>query len=403
MKVLHILDHSLPLHSGYSFRSAAIFRHQRQMNWDTLHMTTPRFNTVVADSEEVASGLNFYRTSHGWLGKVLPGKLSMIAEILATARRGIRLARDEDVDVLHAHSPVLTGIAALLIRTVTRKPVVYEIRAFWEDAAVDLGHTKGWSFRYRLTRATETLLCKLSDHVTTICEGLRGDLILRGIPDSRITVIPNAVNTDELRPAEIEDSELRRSLNLVGNRVIGFYGSFYAYEGLDLLLEAIGKLSETRGDIRLLLVGGGPQSERLKGLAEQLGVQDSVVFVGRVPNDEIARYYGLADVVAFPRKSMRLTELVTPLKPLEAMAQGIPVVASNVGGHAELIVDGKTGLLFPADSSDHLAKAIEKMLDESLLADAIRKEALAFVKSERTWAKSVNRYASAYRRVGCDI
>jgi glycosyltransferase involved in cell wall biosynthesis len=221
-------------------------------------------------------------------------------------------------------------------------PVVYEVRAFWEDAAVDHGTSREGGPRYRATRAMETYVFRHADAVTTICEGLRGDIIGRGIPAARVTVIPNAVDIEQFRQGGEPDPELRTRLGLDDARVIGFIGSFYAYEGLSLLLDALPRILEKAPDARVLLVGGGFQDAALRQQAQKLGIADKVVFTGRVPHAEVTRYYDLVDLLVYPRLSMRLTDLVTPLKPLEAMAQGRLLLASDVGGHRELIEDAHT-------------------------------------------------------------
>ena len=189
--------------------------------------------------------------------------------------------------------------------------------------------------------------------VTTICEGLRGDILGRGIPPEKVTVIPNAVNIENFSMAGIRDVQLATTLGLNENVVLGFIGSFYAYEGLAVLIQALPKMLAGNPKIRVLLVGGGPQEQELKALAARFGVENKVIFTGRVPHDQVQAYYNLIDILVYPRLKMRLTDLVTPLKPLEAMAQGRLVVASDVGGHQELIQDGKTGMLFAADDRMH--------------------------------------------------
>jgi glycogen(starch) synthase len=265
------------------------------------------------------------------------------AQMHALEQRLLEVARDIRPDVLHAHSPVLNAFPALRVGRQLGIPVVYEIRAFWEDAAVDHGTTTEGSLRYRATRAMETRAVRSVDAVTTICEGLRLDLVGRGVPESKITVIPNAVDVENFAFGVPGDEALRAELGLVGKRVLGFIGSFYAYEGLDLLLRALPAILQQAPDVALLLTGGGPQEANLKQLAQELGLQKHVIFTGRVPHADVQRYYNLVDVLVYPRHSMRLTELVTPLKPLEAMAQGRLLVASDVGGHRELIRDGETG------------------------------------------------------------
>jgi PEP-CTERM/exosortase A-associated glycosyltransferase len=210
-------------------------------------------------------------------------------------------------------------------------PVVYEIRAFWEDAAVDHGTTREGSLRYRMTRALETRACQQADAVTCICEGLQQDLAGRGIPSSKITVIPNAVDPAQFTFGVPADTNLRTSLGLEDARVIGFIGSFYAYEGLDLLLAAAPAMIARDPRIRILLVGGGPEESRLRAQAAQLGLAQHVIFTGRVPHQIVNRYYSLVDVLVYARHPMRLTDLVTPLKPLEAMAQGWGCRCAHLG------------------------------------------------------------------------
>lgn len=392
MRILHILDHSIPLHSGYTFRTAAILREQRRLGWETFHLTSPK-HTAPGGEEEDVDGLHFYRT------RGAQGAVPVLREwqlMSALTRRLETVARELHPDVLHAHSPVLNAIPALRVGRRLGIPVVYEVRAFWEDAAVDHGTSREGGLRYRLTRALETYALKRADHVTTICEGLRRDIVARGIAEERVTVIPNAVDADKFRQGGVADESLKQQLGLGGARVLGFIGSFYAYEGLDLLLNAFAAIHAGAPDVRILLVGGGPQEESLKAQARRLGIDRQVVFAGRVPHGEVQRYYDLVDLLVYPRLPMRLTELVTPLKPLEAMAQGRLFVASDVGGHRELIRDGETGWLFRAGDARDLAAVVLRTLEERANWAAVRAAGRRYVESERNWAVSVARYRGAY-------
>jgi glycogen synthase len=395
MRVLHILDHSVPLHSGYSFRTLAILREQRKLGIETLQLTTPK-HTAPGPAEEEVEGFVFHRTPPA---KGLLAAAPVVAEVqlmAAVARRVDELAARFKPDVLHAHSPVLTARPALKVGKKRGIPVVYEVRAFWEDAAVDHGTSREWGVRYRATRAVETRALRHADHVTTICEGLRGDIVARGIPAERVTVIPNAVDPSEFRLARPADPELRTKLGLDGVRVIGFIGSFYAYEGLSLLIAAMPEILNHRSDIRALLVGGGPEDDELLKAVVRAGLSHAVIFAGRVPHETVQKYYDLFDVLVYPRLSMRLTDLVTPLKPLEAMAQGRLVIASDVGGHRELITDGETGILFKAGDAHALSSAVISAIDEPDQVALIKEKGRAFVERERTWAKSVARYVPIY-------
>ncbi len=395
MRILHVLDHSLPLHSGYSFRTVGILREQRERGWQTLQVTTPRQGRVSAEIEE-ADGWRFHRTPMRRSSlSGLPGGI-FLQEMLATARRVDELSETFRPDILHVHSPVLNALPALWIGRKRGIPVVYEVRALWEDAAVDHGTTTEGSLRYRTSRALETFALRRADHVTTICEGLRLEIAARGVASERITVVANAVDTMEFPFGTEPDPALRASLGLDGKTVIGFVGSFFAYEGLDLLIEAAAILAPRYPEVRLLLVGGGPQESALKKLASERGIADRVIFAGRVPHAKVARYYDLVDVLAYPRRRIRLTEIVTPLKPLEAMAYGRMLVASDVGGHRELIRDGETGVLFPAGDARALAHAIEAILAKRSEWPRFLEQARRFVETERTWARSVARCEEVY-------
>jgi PEP-CTERM/exosortase A-associated glycosyltransferase len=398
LRVLHVLDHSIPLHSGYTFRTRAILREQRRLGWETFHVTSPKHSAPSGPEEDV-DGLHFYRTLWKPQGLTELPLLGEIALMRATTRRLAEIASQVRPHLIHAHSPVLNAIPALRVGHRLGVPVVYEVRAFWEDAAVDHGTSREGGLRYRATRALETYALKHADHVTTICEGLKQDIVARGVPEARVTVIPNAVDISAFRFGTPVDETLKRDLGLAGHTVIGFIGSFYAYEGLDLLVQALPRVLQAHPDVRLLLVGGGPQQAALRDAVRAAGLEEKVVFTGRVPHAEVQRYYSLVDVFAYPRHSMRLTEIVTPLKPLEAMAQGQLLVASDVGGHRELIRDGQTGLLFKAGSSQALAEAILRMLDERARWPQMRAQGRRFVEEERNWARSVARYAPVFERL----
>ena len=209
-------------------------------------------------------------------------------------------------------------------------------------------------------------------------------------------MIPNAVNIEQFDAPDEIDHQLKRELGLVGRRVIGFIGSFYEHEGLDLLLRAVPRILQVFPDLGVLLVGGGRQEENLRHLAVNLGINDRVIFAGRVPHDQVGHYYDLIDVLVYARHSIRLTEVVTPLKPLEAMARQRLFVASDVGGHRELIQDGVTGTLFAADDHEALANAVCELLGSAVDRKARLETARKFVTTERTWSASVKRYQPIY-------
>jgi PEP-CTERM/exosortase A-associated glycosyltransferase len=398
MRILHILDHSIPLHSGYTFRTLSILREQRALGWETFQITGAK-QGPAGTLEEQVDGWHFFRTPRSRNPLAQLPVLNQLAVIDGLARRLRQAATLVKPDILHAHSPALNAIAALRVGRSMGLPVVYEVRAFWEDAAADHGTSREGGLRYRLTRALETHALKRADAVTTICDGLRKDILRRGIRSDKVTVIPNAVNIDDFSVGQTPDAQLAQELGLAGKVLLGFIGSFYAYEGLTVLLRALPLMLARRPDVRVLLVGGGAQEAELKALAVELNIADKVVFAGRVPHDRVQRYYNLIDILVYPRLKMRLTDLVTPLKPLEAMAQGRLVVASDVDGHRELIEHEKTGMLFRAGDPDALAGKVLALLDAPARWPALRAAGRDFVETERHWRASIARYQTVYRRL----
>ena len=470
MKILHILDHSLPLHSGYAFRSQNIFREQRKRGWQPVIVTSPKHEESWKgpwQKEEQIEGFHYYRT-----GPVSHNGLPFEAEIrlmAALGRQVMEVAKLEKPDILHAHSPVLNVVPALWVGRKLKIPVVYEIRAFWEDAGVDHGTYTEDAIKYRLVRAVESWVCRHADHVTVLCDGLKQELTKRGIPANKISVVYNGVSPDDFAHSQ-PDAELAKAWNLDGKKVIGFIGSFYRYEGIDLLVDAFARLSSSHADLVLLLVGGGEMEKELKEQIKRLNLpvdfqinnfkmmcnlnpqslaqsapgraaiparhrsrqaghlpasarpwqagreaqprrtgsgeaggrnpqyHNRVIMPGRIPHDRIPRVYALIDILAYPRYSMRLTELVTPLKPLEAMAMGKALVASDVGGHQELIWHGETGLLFPAGDSKALAASLQELIKDDALRHRLECHGPTWVRKHHTWEKTTSVYEDIYAK-----
>lgn len=396
VRILHVLDHSLPLHSGYTFRTRAIMKAQIAAGWDARGLTGLRqyqHGQQPESFEEEAEGLHFYRTPATQSGLPL---LREWREVRALEKRIVDLHRAWPFDIVHAHSPALNGLAAARAAKRLGLPFVYEIRAFWEDAAVGNGTGREGSPRYLLTRALENHVVACADHIAVICDGLRSDLVARGVAPERILVSPNGVDMAMFGQPPPRDAALAAELGLQGKDVIGYIGSFYDYEGLDDLVDMMARLKGAASAAHLLLVGGGPMEDVLRRQVAASPVADRIHFVGRVPHAEVERYYSLIDILVYPRKSMRLTDLVTPLKPLEAMAQGRLVAASNVGGHKELIADGVTGTLFPADDPAGAAKAIDALFADRAVWEKRKADARAFVEKERNWQNNIICYEPVY-------
>lgn len=392
MKVLHVLDHYKPHFSGYTFRSSYILKNQQKLGIVPVIVTSPKHGNFDAECEEF-DNMKVYRTPCGDVGS-----LPFISEyrlMRALEKRLEEVVVKEKPQLIHAHSPSLNGWPAVRVAKKHNLPMAYEIRAFWEDAAVDKGSFKEGDLKYRISRHIETLLMRRADTIFTICEGLKTEIIGRGIAEDKLTVIPNCVDLTQFQPIPY-DNEIAEKFGLVGKFVFGFIGSHYYFEGLNVLVEAFAQIAEKCPQACVLIAGDGPGTQEWIQLAKKLGVDDRILFIGKVPHEEVSHYYSVIDAVVYPRLSMRLTELVTPLKPLEAMVLGKVVIGSDVGGIKELVEDGKTGYLFKADKPQQLADIMIKVAGSSEGLDVLKSQALEYVQRERSWEVVSKNYHPVY-------
>lgn len=395
IKVLHILDHSLPLHSGYAFRSQNILKAQRNRGWRPIAVTSPKHEASwkgPSKSKDEIDSFSYYRTGASSDSIPVASELQLIKSL---AKRIVAVSEIEKPDLLHAHSPVLNALAALWVGRKLGIPVVYEIRAFWEDAMVDHRTCSQDSLKYRTIRTLETWACRCAAQTVVICHRLRDDLIHRGIAKERLSVVFNGIDPENFSPAE-PDLTAARDLGIEGKKVLGFIGSFNRYEGLDLLVKAVTEIAALREDVVLLLVGGGEMEKELRDQIAQSKMQSRVILPGRIPQEKIPGIYSLIDVLVYPRHSIPLTELVTPLKPLESMAMCKPIIASDIGGHRELIRNGHTGILFKPGDVSALVQTLHRVLDDPGLQNRLAAQALEWVHQNRTWEKTTSVYSQIY-------
>jgi PEP-CTERM/exosortase A-associated glycosyltransferase len=396
-KVLHVFDHSFPVGDGYANRSGEIIRFLRRAGWQTIHVTSAKQGRTSLDKETV-SGLEYFRTqpsSRAWHTLPILDQWSIVTTL---RRRLEEILSVERPKLLHVHSPCLNALAALPLARRLRLPLIYEVRALWEDGAVDRGACKEGDARYRVSRMLETRVCRSANHVVTICQGLRNEMVSRGLRADQVTVAPNSVDLKRFCSPVSWDEATSRQLRITKGKTMGFIGSFFPFEGLDVLMKAVPLIRSREPMARFVIVGDGPDTVRIRELAQKLSVQDAVTFTGRVPHHDVERYYGLIDIMIYPRISNRVTELVTPLKPLEAMAQGKIVVASNVGGHREMVFSGRNGVLFAAGDPQSLADACLELIQRPESWSALRENAQKYVTAERSWARNIEIYEALYEK-----
>ena len=400
-RVLHVVDESLPLVSGYAIRTNGITHAQMALGNAPTVLTGPthQFRDPTAKNT-IIDGVSYVRTPtpkrlyRGAIQQRWP--VARELAIISLFRRSIsRLLDSERFDVVHAHSPVLNGLAALQAARSRKIPFVYEIRAFWEDAAVDQGKTTGRSLRYFATRRLEQHMVEQADAIVGIARSILDQLRDRGIDGRKLFHVPNGVDVEKFRPIP-RDEALGSKLGIGDVPVLGFIGSLFGFEGVSWLVRAAAELHRRGTRFKLLIVGHGEDADGVRKAIADQDAGNYVLFVGKVPHAEIRNYYSLTDVMVYPRRSIRLTELVTPLKPLEAMALGRAVLGSSVGGIRELVDDENTGLLFAPENVEDFCRQASRLILDADMRHRLAQKAREAVLRERTWTKNAARYDDVY-------
>lgn len=401
MRVLHVLHNSLPLLCGYSIRSGAILRHQRQQGLDPVVVTSARNPNPTAELVDHVDGIEHFRTA-----RLSHASLPILHEraLMRTLQQRVEeVIGQTRPDIVHAHSPVLVGLPALRAARDHGLPFVYEVRDLWENASVDRGKFGYKSPFYQIARRLETRVLRRADAVVTICDTLRDDLSTRVVDPGRVFVVGNGVDADAFDPAT-PDRDARERWGLTGKQVIAYLGTFQPYEGLDLLIRTLPQILARRPTAHLVIAGGSAGESTaaetsMLELVDRLDLRSHVTFTGRLPHAMTSGVYALADVVAYPRLLTRTTALTTPLKPLEAMAMGRAVLSSDVPAMRELVRDGETGLTFPAGQQEGLARTCVRLLEDGALRRALGERARAWTVGYRRWAALVGRYRGIYEQL----
>lgn len=399
--VLHVLDHSWPVLSGYSIRSRNLITAQHRLGQPILVVTGPLHELDDPTATDVlVDGVLYKRTpiSGSWAGHALRGHWPLVREwetVRLLRNRILQLIDGHPVSIVYAHSPALCGLAALQAARRRGLPFVYEVRAFWEDAAVDQKRTRTTSFRYRLTRELETHVARKADAVAAIAQPLLEDLRQRGLPSGKLFHLPNGVDADLFAPVP-RDARLATQLGFGDELVFGFFGSLYRYEGVAWLIRAISELYSRGSRFKVLIIGSGEDEAALGDAIRECNAAGYVHTINRVPHDEIGRYYSVVDVMVFPRLSVRLTELVTPLKPLEAMSLKKAVLASDVGGHRELVEHDVTGLLFRPEDIPDFCRQAERLISSPVLRQQLGERGREMILRDKDWKVLARRYQGIY-------
>ena len=364
---LYYVSQSLPHHSsGYAIRTHYLLKTLNAAGWDVegfarFGYPNDRWDfralPSVAPQAKVDGVSYTFRSDAGGFRTLSPEAYQRAAvDVLMEQATAFRPA------IIHAASNYQVGLAGTEAARRLGLPSIYEVRGLWHLTGASKQPEYEGSEHYRMSERLEVQAARRADHVLAITAGVRDLLIAGGVEPHRVTLLPNAVDPDHFTPRD-RDRGLAESFGFQDKVVIGFIGSFAPYEGLDLLLEASHRLRDELGDVfRVLLVGNGAAAATLSARAKTLGLDNLVTFTGRVPHQDVLRYYSLMDIAVYPRSGRRVCELVSPLKPLEAMAMAKAVIVSDVGGQTEMVEHERSGLVHRKDNVDSLTCELSRLV-----------------------------------------
>jgi len=455
MKVLHVLANSPPDVNGYAIRTQKLLTNQSN---ESVGLTSPWYpdRESMVDDYQI-DGINYLRTVHPlwkennkfshklvkFFNRKSNGKASSkVAESLTTkilplrifdffyfgilklgraarhffrigwkvveekilikyfTKRIIEVAEQENAEIIHAHTPYRVGLPALKAARKLGLPFVYEMRGMWEETAVANGRWRRNGPAYRRFQKFETKVLRKADAVVCISQTLKQEAIFRGVEEAKITVVTNAVDSGIAKnntKGETYEHSVKALNKGNSTKIVGYIGSLREMEGVDLTAQAVAQLKSDGHDVRLFVLTGHAGQLELKQYCDSLGLDDDAVIVGPVPHELVGPFYDLIDIFVVSRPDTRVTRLVTPLKPFEAMAMGKAVIASKLPALEEIIEDGKTGLLYEPENVDSLCKVISACLNEDDLAENLGHNAKEWVMNHRTWNSVVKNYQVAYQ------
>jgi len=407
-RTFYLVYNSLPFHSaGYATRTHGLVAGLREQGFDTSILTRlgyPRMFTKYQEAKflerEEIDGVPYLRLDTSVTG--LYGK-SNRAYIRANIQATLRAISDSRPAIIHGASNFVTGLTAIGVARALGVPSVYEVRGLWEITALSRDPAYGNSLHYAQAVRLETEACLAADKVIAITGALKDELVRRGVPAQKIEVVPNGVDTERFQP-RARDAKLSQKLGLRSDHVVvGYVGSILDYEGLDDLLRAL-RVTIDRGasNLRLLVVGDGAAYQDCLKLSSDLGLQDHAIFTGRIPHHEVEAYYSLIDIAPFARKPLPVCEMVSPLKPFEAMAMGKCVIVSSVAALSEIVGDRPIALVHEKGSIEGLADAIFRLAGDPELRQRIGSAARDFVVTERDWRVLAQRVVHVYESLLAD-
>lgn len=395
MKALHLTKYFFPEYSGTATR---LYNIVSRLPFDVQILTSDRTGKgdIIAQKEEQFGNIRVNRIP------LVSGQAIETIPVLRYAhtlyRRSpilTRFALNQQFDIIHAHNSLIFGEVAEQLSRKSNKPFILELHGPRSKSSAEaLGRIKAWHIR----RVDRKLLGHC-DHIITLTQRVK-EWMLNSykLPESKITVVPNGADVEQFsleNRRKLKVEELKERLDVSG-RIVMYAGIMDKINGIEDLARVIPDIIQERRDICFVFVGQRPQARRLAVLAKEY--PQNVKFLPMVPYQEMPAYYQMCDLFVIPRPSTISSETVTPLKLLEVMAMGRPVLGSNVGGISEVIRDGENGYLFEKGNLESLKKSLLEVLatDSTQIGNKARKT----IVERYTWDRSVKILEKVYQDFG---
>lgn len=402
--ILYVASSSLPHHiSGYTIRTHGILTSFKDSRWNIFCATRPGypedrndFNKKLNNSfysvddieyRTIASGTNFKSESHK-------------DQVLIQANYIENIASEKNVCLIHAASNYENALPSLIAARNLGLPFVYEVRGLWEySKAARFPLSWESSDRFLLYKKLESLVAANADHVFTLTKALKATLIERGVQKDKISITPNGVDLSQYTPLD-KSTKLCQSLEIdKDDFIIGYIGSLVEYEGVDTLIKSYSSLRKKYPRSKLIIVGDGYKKDALMKLSSSLNLEQHIIFTGKIPPNDVGEYYSILDVAVLARKPYKVCQLVSPLKPFEVMAMGVPIIVSDVNALKEMATHMETAIIHNADNVESLTEALTLIASNAKLRTKLAENARHMVENHHTWSKITNHMGEVYQNL----
>lgn len=394
-RICYCVSSSLPYHSmGYNTRSAFMEQALKEIGFDIVTIVRPGYPWDRKDIIKKYSEIPYIQDVMGikHVFQKLQKHEMPIDTYYATIKKYKETFLEYKPEYIIAASNNDSAFCALIAAKSLGIPFYYEIRGFWEISRIAKHPKSEFEQSYAYERYMETKVAKESDAVFTLSTPMKKELVRMGVEESKIHLVPNCVDVKMYKQMD-KDTELLEKLNIPKDcPVISYIGSIMVYEGLDDLVEACSILKNKNIDFRLIITGGVDTNsaniaylKKVEKLIKELNLENNVIITGKVSPMDTPKYYSISDIVTIGRRPYLVCELVSPIKPYEAMAMGKAVVVSDTEALKEMVINNVTGVHFKKGDVNSYANILERVVCDPVFREALGKQGRKWVEENRKW------------------